>query len=257
MRSVHTDTPPLSDLPARLHNPHIVWRASPTSSRERGALEHWSTGAQEQVSWNTHTHTHPDTLTPPTPAGAVTLPILELCSCHPPLGKVQRSKQPTNAVRCQAYPIYPHVTSGRRRPANLRRPNDRLSLYLTLLLSTISSLILFATPGPSIFGLLLACFYPFLYSCGSVHSLLGRRLPPDQRLASPRLALSSRSHSALGTRKPPRAQPTSSARFNRKHPHGRRRHSGLPARATLPTLQPHLARPRRPDSISMAHLRLS
>lgn len=39
-----------------------------------------------------------------------------------------RSKQPTNAVLCQAYPIYPHVTLGRRRPANLRRPNHRLSI---------------------------------------------------------------------------------------------------------------------------------
>lgn len=195
MRSVHTDTPPPSPICPHACTIRTSSGAPVQQVPERGGP--WSTGAQEHRSRcpGTHTHTHPDTLTPPTPAGAVTLPILELCSCHPPLGKVQRSKQPTNAVRCQAYPIYPHVTSGRRRPANLRRPNDRLSIYLTLLLSTISSLILFATPGPSIFGLLLACFYPFLYSCGSVHSLLGRRLPPDQRLASPRPVLAI----ALGT----------------------------------------------------------
>lgn len=156
LRSVHTDTPPLPDLPARLCRPQIVWRASPASSRERpwpaaGALEHPPNGPNP--SWCSYF------------ANPGTLQVAIRCR---PGG--QRSKQPTNAVLCQAYPIYPHVTLGRRRPANLRRPNHRVSISLDdCLLSIISSLTFLATPGPSTLGLLLASFpscpYPLLRLC--------------------------------------------------------------------------------------------
>lgn len=163
MRSVHTDTPPLlrsARTPA--HSANRLARQSSKFPREGGpgalgAQEHRSTGAQEQVFQDTHPH--PDT---PNPSWC-SLPC-QSWNFAVAIRRPGRSKGPNGQPTlsgCQAYPIYPHVTSGRRRPANLRRPNDRLSIYLTLLLSTISSLILFATPGPSILGFCFAFFQPF------------------------------------------------------------------------------------------------
>lgn len=162
-----------------------------------------------------------------------------------------RSKQPTNAVRCQAYPIYPHVTSGRRRPANLRRPNDRLSIY-------------HLEPHPPCHARTFhfraaACVFSALsLSCGPVHHLLSTRPAPDQpntspRLASPRLRDRTRHLARRNLLEHTDHQPQA------LHETSPRSSSSLrsPPRTTLPTPHPDLARPRRPDSISMAHLRLS
>lgn len=205
-------------------------------SRE-GALEHpVAPTAQEEEPWNT-----------PAPAGASYLanPGTFAVAIRRPGGP--RSKQPTNAVRCQAYPIYPHVTSGRRRPANLRRPNDRLPVY-------------HLEPQPprhtrTFHFRAAACVFPiFSLPCGSVHHLPSTSPAQDQHLASSRLRDRTR-HLAPGnllehTDHQPQALQETSPRSS----------SSLrsPPRATLsPSPHPDLARPRRPDSISMAHLRIS
>lgn len=239
MRSVHTDTPPLADLPARLCNPQIVWRASPTRTREEeGALEH--PPAQEQEPWNT-----------PAPAGALTLPILELCSRHPP---PRRSKVQTANQRCPV-PSLPNLPPCNLRPTTTCQPQttERPTVYRSDR-PAVCYLELHPPRHTRTFHLgTAACVFSTFLSCGSVHRLSSTRPAPDQHLASSRPRDRTR-HLAPGnllehTDHQPRALQETSPRSS----------SSLrsPPRATLPDPPPHLARPRRPDSISMAHLRLS
>lgn len=113
----HGYSPPPSLRDARTPAQSANRLARQSSKFPRGALDCWS-------------HPLPRRRSPGTPQPQlVQLPCQSwnlVVAIRRPGGP--RSKQPTNAVLCQAYPIYPHVTLGRRRPANLRRPNHRLSI---------------------------------------------------------------------------------------------------------------------------------
>lgn len=186
-----------------------------------------------------------------------TLPILELCSCHPPPGKVQRSKRPTNAVWV---PSLPNLPPCNLRPTTTCQPQttERPPVYLS-----DPTAVYYLEPHPLRhtrafhFGLLL-CVFPtfFLILCLCA-------FPPEKKAATrpaPRLALSCprdrTRHLALGNllehNRPAALTPTGDI------------HTVVvfaPVCILGPLFSPPPPPPgpscRRPDSISMAHLRLS